>query len=439
MTFSYAFVMSRIFIFKRQDSKTFSMKSFFDSIGRPKFISAPMVDQSELAFRLLVRNNGADLCYTQMMHAKNFVIDGKYRKDCIDWIDYHRSDGNLTLSNNARSLDRPLIAQLAGNCPDTLVKAASFIQRDVDGIDLNLGCPQNIARRGNYGAYLLQDREAVKLILKDMVARIDCPITAKIRIFENDFDTIKFCQDLEHIGIQMLTIHGRTVHQNKQYVGEANWDIIRKIKQSVRIPIIANGGISCLADALQCLEETGCDAIMSSEALLENPKLFSQQGDYNFHHNFIPSQLETVDEYIHLFFTYTSQIRPINHVLRGHLFKMLFRFIDAPNNSDLRLILAEGSNEEMLQVVHEIRNRLSKVNYNSELAIEHGLMNTRNWYMRHRDEFSSNRILPRRRSGSFPANSVSKPEFKQKDVDQKLSELKERLLRKKNALVPNIT
>ena len=77
----------------------------------------------------------------------------------------------------------------------------------------------------------------------------------------------------------MLTVHGRTVESNKLFVGSANWDIIRQIKQTLSIPIIANGGIANYSDAIRCLQETGCDGVMSSEALLENPKLFSMEGD----------------------------------------------------------------------------------------------------------------------------------------------------------------
>jgi len=235
----------------------------------------------------------------------------------------------------------------------------------------------------------------------------------------------------------MLTVHGRTVHQNKQFVGEANWDIIKKIKQSVCIPIIANGGISCRADALQCLHETGCDAIMSSEALLENPKLFSEIGDHNFHNNFVCSQLETVDDYIQLHHAY-SKPKQYNQVLRGHLFKMLFRFIDAPKNSDLRLILAEGNNEEMFYVVSEIKERMSRVDFESNRAIEEGFMNTRNWYMRHRGENASTRILPRRKVTNSPKISVKGDVVDEKEMEQKLSDFERTIVEKEEYGSPKL-
>jgi tRNA-dihydrouridine synthase len=224
--------------------------SFFESIGSPKFISAPMVDQSNLAWRLLVRQNGADLAFSQMMHARNFMSDKNYRSDCVDWDDYTHSAGSSS-SEESRKLDKPLIAQLAGDNPDVLVAAGKYIHHDVAAIDLNLGCPQKIAKKGNYGAYLLPEKGLIVKLLSAMVQGLDCPITAKIRCLGTDEMTIDLCQAIEKCGVSMITVHGRTVDSNKLFVGPVNWDVIRKVKNSVSIPVIANGGISCRSDALR--------------------------------------------------------------------------------------------------------------------------------------------------------------------------------------------
>lgn len=133
-----------------------------------------------------------------------------------------------------------------------------------------------------------------------MSENLRCPITAKIRKLsnENDEETIKFCQEVEKCGVQMLTIHGRTIDSCNQYTGSADWNIIRRVKSLLTIPVIANGkisskvfrmwlfyhlmmlgGISSLDDVRRCLNETKADGVMSSEALLENPRLFSLQGN----------------------------------------------------------------------------------------------------------------------------------------------------------------
>ena len=115
--------------------------AFYNSIGRPKFISAPMVDQSELAWRQLVRRHGTDICFTQMILARSYLIAKEYRRTCTDWLDYSHKSGSLEESAKAKELDKHLIIQLAGPDPDTLIKMAKMA--DVEGkacaIDLNLG------------------------------------------------------------------------------------------------------------------------------------------------------------------------------------------------------------------------------------------------------------------------------------------------------------
>ena len=242
-------LMGSTFKFGRKLSISMS-NSFFESIGSPKFISAPMVDQSNLAWRLLVRENGADLAFSQMMHARNFMTDKNYRSDCIDWDDYTHS-GGITESLKSEKLDKPLIVQLAGDDPDVLVGAGKYLHHDVAAIDLNLGCPQKIAKRGNYGAYLLPDKALIVKCLSAMVNQLDCPITAKIRCLSTDEETLDLCRAIEDCGVSMLTVHGRTVDSNKLFVSPCNWDIIRKIKNTLSIPVIANGGIACRDDALR--------------------------------------------------------------------------------------------------------------------------------------------------------------------------------------------
>lgn len=365
---------------------------FYKSIGSPKYFAAPMVDQSELAFRLLTRQNGCDACFTQMILAKSYLIAKDYRRTCSDWSDYSHVSGSIELAEQAQSLDKNLIIQIAGDNPEKLVKAGKMIQKRAAAIDLNLGCPQNTARKGNYGSHLLQDTELTLKLLKTLVTELEVPITAKIRIYDDDDRTIEFCQNLEKLGLAMITVHGRTVHANKLYVGAADWAIIKRIKEAVSIPVIANGGISNLADAQRCIKETGVDGVMSSEALLENPKLFSPEGDLKFRTNYIQSQFDTVDEYLALVDGYHKH-EPKLEAVRSHLFKLLYRLVDAPKNSDLRTILAEGDRQKFNHVVQELKSRLSVVNCDANLAVDMGLLGPTVWYMRHRDSRAAARIL----------------------------------------------
>lgn len=114
---------------------------FYRRIGSPKYIMSPMVNASELPFRMLGRKYGAQLCYTPMIHAKQFIISPKYRRQIF----------------NTCAEDRPLLVQFCANDPDVLLQASKMVENDCDAIDINFGCPQKIAQRGHYGAFLLNE------------------------------------------------------------------------------------------------------------------------------------------------------------------------------------------------------------------------------------------------------------------------------------------
>lgn len=117
----------------------------WEAMGKPRWVMAPMVDQSELAFRHMGRKYGCDLCYTPMLHSKIFSETPKYRRE------HFQTDAT----------DRPLVAQFCANNPDTLLRAATMVADRCDAVDINFGCPQDIARRGRYGAFLMDDPDRV--------------------------------------------------------------------------------------------------------------------------------------------------------------------------------------------------------------------------------------------------------------------------------------
>lgn len=360
--------------------------SFYESIGKPKFISAPMVAHSSLPWRLLVRQHGADVAYTQMLHAENFKNIKQYRAGTIDWKDHTHKSGCEEKKVYAQNLDKTTIAQFAGDNPNTLVEAGRHIHHDVAAIDLNLGCPQKIAKKGNYGAYLLKDKDRIVKVLSSMVKELDCPITAKIRVLDSEQATLDLCRAIEDCGVSMLTVHGRLITANKQFTGPVNWDIIRTIKQTLSIPVVANGGIGCYEDALKCLEYTGVDAVMSSEALLENPKLFSEEGDRLFRTDFIRAQLRTANEFVQLVDEYPKP-DSCENVVRSHLFKMLHRFVLVPANRDTLKLLCSRDYPTIISILPILEERLSKVDYNVELAESRGMLNSTGYYMRHRGAY----------------------------------------------------
>ena len=405
------------FTFKNElSSKRFAnmkMSTFFQSLGSPKFVSAPMVEQSSLPFRLLVRKYDVGLAYTPMIHAKNFIKSEKYRQE---FINFHP----ITTE------DQPLIAQFAGDCSNTLIEAGKHIEHLVSAVDLNLGCPQKIAKKGHYGAYFLSEQDLIISILTKMSKELKCPVTAKIRILSSDQSTLDFCQRLENTGIQLLTVHGRTIDSSKQYIGPVNWNIIKQIKHKLHIPVILNGGISDRNDALQAIEETGVDGVMSSEALLENPKLFSQQGCYDYKHNFIQNQLAISKELISLFRQYSHSDG--HNQLRAHLFKILHRLLNGQMNHDLRIQLAEGDISVMEKIVDilSLRFRIGLFDEfkDNNDTIQSGLLIETNWYNRHRDEKAQSRVMARKKSIELNRKIEANNPF---SIENKLDLLRERL------------
>ena len=241
-------------------------------------VVAPMVDQSDLPFRLLCRRYGANLCFTPMIHTRLVVESPTYQQKFFS-------------PRHWPTQDRPLIAQMYGSDPDIFLRAAQLVEPHVDGIDINCGCPQGIARRGNYGAFLLEQEEALLRLVKHLVKHLRVPLSVKVRLLPRpdacnhpstmgDFDiptaSLELYEKLVDAGVHMLTIHGRTRKQKAELMGQADWDTIGKAVELYgdRIPILANGSIQDFHDVEECLRITKADGIMSSESLLEYPPIF---------------------------------------------------------------------------------------------------------------------------------------------------------------------
>ncbi|KAJ4963159.1 hypothetical protein NE237_023098 [Protea cynaroides] len=228
-------------------------------LGQPKVIVAPMVDNSELPFRMLCRKYGAEAAYTPMLHSRIFSETEKYR----------------TQEFTTCKEDRPLFVQFCANDPDILLEAARRVEPYCDYVDINLGCPQRIARRGNYGAFLMDNLPVIKSLVQKLALNLHVPVSCKIRIFPNLQDTISYAKMLEEAGCSLLAVHGRTRDEKDGKKIRADWNAIKAVKATVRIPVLANGNIRHMDDVHSCLEATGADGVLSAETLLENPAMFS--------------------------------------------------------------------------------------------------------------------------------------------------------------------
>lgn len=221
-------------------------------------ICAPMVRYSKLQFRSLVRRYNCDICFTPMILADSFVQSSKAR------------DNEFTTNRD----DKPLIVQFAAKNADDFVQAAGMIAPYSNGVDLNCGCPQRWAMKEGYGAHLLKEPQVIKDLINQVRNHIPKPFTVsvKIRLLKNLKEAVNICQTIEKAGASFLTIHARTPEMRNEPIDLEGLKILR---DSVRIPVIANGAVKTLDDALHLKAESRCNGVMSAGGILTNPTLFS--------------------------------------------------------------------------------------------------------------------------------------------------------------------
>ena len=225
----------------------------------------PMAGVTDLPFRRLCREMGCGLLYTEMVSAKAITYKNK----------------NTFLLMETVPQERPVSLQLFGSDSDIMAEAARMIaDRDFDVLDVNMGCPVPKVVNNGEGSALMKQPELAGRIVRSLVEAIDKPVTVKIRKgFDDDhINAVEMAKIAEANGAAAVAVHGRTREQ--YYSGKADWEIIRRVKEAVKIPVIGNGDIFTPQDAKRMIEETGCDAIMVARGARGNPWLFRDIIDY---------------------------------------------------------------------------------------------------------------------------------------------------------------
>lgn len=168
--------------------------------------------------------------------------------------------------------------QFCSNNPDDFLAAAKHVAPFCDAVDLNLGCPQGIAKRGKYGAFLQEDWDLIARMIRKLHEELDVPVTAKMRCLETREKTLEYAQTILNAGASIITVHGRRREQKGHNTGLADWTMIRYLRDNLPkdTVIFANGNILQHEDIAACLEATGADGVMSAEGNLYDPTIFSE-------------------------------------------------------------------------------------------------------------------------------------------------------------------
>lgn len=248
-----------------------------------------MVDRSEFAWRMLTRSfmdkddSRRLLAYSPMFHARLFGENQGFRNQYFQptreksMRDDTDETEKLFLDGNP-SFDRPLFVQFCANKPDEFLEAARHVVPYCDAVDLNLGCPQGIARKGHYGAFLQEDWDLIYKLINKLHTELPIPVTAKFRIQESKEKTLEYAKMILSAGASIITVHGRTREQKGHNTGVADWSYIRYLRDNLPpdTVIFANGNILNEEDIEKCLRETGADGVMSAEGNLCDPTIFSK-------------------------------------------------------------------------------------------------------------------------------------------------------------------
>lgn len=225
---------------------------------------APMAGITDLPFRLICKEKGAGLVYTEMVSAKALLY----------------GDEKTKLLLKTCKEERPLAVQIFGSDIESIAYASKYVSEFADIVDINMGCPAPKVVKNGDGSRLLLDLELVKQIIETAVKNSKVPVTVKIRKGwdEEHIVALEAAKIIEQAGASAITVHGRT--RSQYYSGEADWEMIKKVKETVKIPVIGNGDLKCAEDVEKAFKFSNVDGVMIGRATLGNPWIFSQTLEY---------------------------------------------------------------------------------------------------------------------------------------------------------------
>lgn len=320
-------------------------------LGERPVLLAPMEDVTDPSFRLICREQGAAMVYTEFVSAEALVrnVNSTVRK--------------LTIND----AERPVAIQIYGREPADMVEAAKIVeQAGPDILDINFGCPvKKVARKGA-GAGMLQDIPKLLRVTESVVKAVSIPVTVKTRLGW-DCENIIIEQlglQLQDCGIQALTVHGRT--RSQMYMGKADWNPIARLKADPRmqIPVIGNGDITSAEEAKAAFDRYGVDAVMIGRASFGAPWIFREAADYIITGEYKPmsveEKFEVLKRQLHESVERIDEYRGILHIRRHLASTPLFKGLPDFKQTRIRLLRAI-TEAEILEIFDEIKKNFFNI------------------------------------------------------------------------------
>ena len=302
-------------------------------------ILAPMAGITDLPFRVLCKEQGAAMVCTEMASSRAIFHDDKKTKQLL----------------NTEGEKRPISFQIFGSDEESMAYAAKEISEFADIIDINMGCPAPKVVKNGDGSKLLLDLEKAERIIKAVVQNSKVPVTLKIRKGwdKEHIVAVELAKIAEKNGASAITVHGRT--RTEFFSGEVDYDIIRKVKEAVEIPVIGNGNIVDELSAVKMFEKTGVDGIMIGRGALGNPWIFREISSYletgeKLEKPSIEEKRQIMERHIELAIKEKGEGVAINEI-RKHI---SWYTKNLPNASEFRnKVNHTGSSKELLEVIDE--------------------------------------------------------------------------------------
>ena len=301
-----------------------------------RIVCAPLAGISNLAYREILKSQGAGLIYSEMVSDKGIIYNSK---NTIDML-------------KINNFERPISIQIFGSDVDSFVKAAKFVEEYAhpDIIDINMGCPvPKVALKSQAGSSLLKNPDKIKEIVSSVVNVVKVPVTVKIRAGwdKKSINCVEVAKIIEKSGASAIAIHPRTREQG--YSGNADWNLIKEVKKEVNIPVIGNGDIKNIYDAKRMLEETKCDAVMIGRASIGNPWIIKECIEYIENNNIIdkPTYKDILDmlvKHYNLLKKYEGEKRALLQI-KTHALSYLKNI---PKTKEIKVKLASSKTEEEL-------------------------------------------------------------------------------------------